>query len=182
MDLHAADPRDHFIALGFHTHQHEFGVHHAARGIFFELQQGGYFLGVIARQLVQQLAGSLRRKIGQQVGSFVWIHLLQDVAGLLGVEFFHHLGFEAVVELGQCFGRRFLVERFDDGVALAGGELFDDVRQVGRMDPLKLVAGDAQFDASQRIGLDKVNELPGKLGARQAPLQAADRRRRNHAL
>ena len=64
----------------------------------------------------------------------------------------------------------------------AGGEILDDVGDVGRMQLGQTLVGDLQFDAARRIGFEQVDELPGD-DARRNPLeQGAQRERRHDAL
>ena len=109
---------------------------------------------------VQNFLGRFRLEALEQVGGLVRIHLLDDVGGSFGIEFFDDLRLQALIELGNRFGGGFLVERTDDGLALGGRELFHDVREIGGMQLRQLFAGEAEFHAAQRVGLDQVDEFP----------------------
>ena len=116
------------------------------------------------------------REIGEDVGSGVRRHLLQDFRGLFGIELLDDLRGQARVEFCQHGRRGLFIERGDDGLALGSGNVFHDVREVRGVEVLELLVGDAQLDAAQGVRLDQVDEFPANQPGGQFFLETPDGR------
>jgi hypothetical protein len=107
------------------------------------------------------LFGVILRKIGEKVSRGVGIHFLDDVGGALRVERFHDGSLNLGVDLFEGFRGDVFVESAEDGLALVGSEIFDNVGDVGGMKGCEAFVRNFQFNAARRIGFDEVNESPG---------------------
>ena len=109
-------------------------------------------------------------------------HLFYDVGGLLGFERFQNAGLDIRLHLGERVGGHFAVDGFEDGFTIVGAQIFDDVRQVGRMHPFEDSIADVQAKAALRVRLKDAAVLPADGMGRNHGLKPADQPARNHAL
>jgi hypothetical protein len=65
------------------------------------------------------------------------------------------------LDLFQSLGGHLLVERGEDGLALGGRQIFQNVGQLGGVDAGEALVFDAQLDAPRGIGLNDIDKLPG---------------------
>ena len=100
-----------------------------------------------------------------------------DIVGLLKKTVRHQhnplLSYLATGLLERLGGHLF-VERLEQGAALGGTELFDDVGHIGGVELADAVVRDAQFEAAVRVRLDDVAVLPGDRVLLEARLQLSD--------
>src|SRR4051812_12354814 len=85
------------------------------------------------------------------------------------------------MDLFQRVGGHFLVQSFEDCLALGGGEFFDDVGNVGGGQSRQALGLDAQLDPARRGSLDKVPKLPGGNAWRDLIQQGSQRYAWNHS-
>ncbi len=175
-------PVEDFVASGMLADVDEFGVHHAAGGRGIEGEKFADFLGFLIGHFVEKFFGGFLGKIGEEVGSGVGSHFLDDVGGFFGIESFDDLRGEALVEFGKDSGSGFFVKGCDDSLALGGGEFFHHFSKVGRMQVLKLFVSDTELDATKRVGLDEIHEFPADGALREPGLESTNHAGRSQAL
>ena len=69
------------------------------------------------------------------------------------------------IDLFKRFGGHFFIERSEDGFALGGRQIFENVGQLRGVNVGQPLVLDAQLDAARGVGLDDIDKLPGN-GAR----------------
>ena len=114
------------------------------------------------------------RQVAQQVGGRVRVHLLDDVGGAGAVERFEDGHLDVRIDFLERLGRDLLVDRLEDRLALGGRQILDDVGDIGRVDLRQPLVGDFQLDASSRVGLEEIDELPGDDPRRNLLQQGAE--------
>ena len=143
--------------------RHVIGGHAAGGGVFFEFEKLFDILTLLGIHLLEDGVGALVGEVGEQVGSGVRIHLLDDVGGAVGLHRVEDGDLEFGIDLLQSLGSYLLIEPLEDGIALGGRELFDDVGDVGGMQTGDAFGGNLEADAAGRVGLDQVDGLPGNV-------------------
>src|SRR5262249_60873794 len=123
----------------------KFGVHHAASCARVKCEEFANFLRFLPRHLFKQLLRGLFGKFGKEVSSVVGSHFLEDIGGLFGVESFHDLRGQALVQFGEDGSGGLLVERGNNALALSGGKLFHHFGEVGGGQILEVLVGDAEL-------------------------------------
>jgi hypothetical protein len=154
------EPGEDFVPRDGFAYEGELRVHHAAGGRRIEGEKFANLICFLIGHFLKELLGGFLGKIGEKVGGGVRSHFLDDVGGFFGIEFFDDLRGQAFVEFGEDSGSSFFIERRDDALALGGGKFLHHFGKIGRVQIFELFVGDAEFDAAEGIGLDKVNELP----------------------
>src|SRR6266568_802182 len=91
LNLPVAYPIHHFGARRRFAHVNEIGGHHSARRVLIEAQQRFHLAGFFSRQFLDYVLRDFRREISQNVGSHVWLHLLDDVRRFSRRHFLHDL-------------------------------------------------------------------------------------------
>jgi hypothetical protein len=85
---------------------------------------------------------------------------------------------EYPVRLRTGVGRDFAVDILENRLAILGTQLFDDVRQIGRVHVLQQPVRNVEPQATLRIGLQNIAELPADRPRRDARLNPPDPARR----
>ena len=147
--VHFLNPGDDLVARGGFADVNEIGIHHSAGRIFLKLQQLAHLARFLAGHLAQDFARTFRRHVRDHIGCLVGIHFFENVGGFLRSQGFDDLRGQALVQLGEGFGGGLLVERGDDRLAFERGQVFHDVRQVGRMHAFEFLVRDAELYAAQ---------------------------------
>ena len=73
-----------------------------------------------------------------------------------------HLGFNLFERLGSSF----LVQSLEDGLALVGSQILNDVGDVGGMQFGEAIVRNLELYPARRISLDHVDEVPGNIARR----------------
>jgi hypothetical protein len=182
IELLIAEPLNDLVEGGGFTDESEFRVHHAAGGGGIEGEEFADFGGFLIGHFFEEFLGGFLGQVGEEVGGSVGSHLLDDVGGFLGVEFFDDLRGEALVEFGENGGGSFLVEGGDDALTLGGGELFHHLGEVGGVEVLEFLVGDAELNAAERVGLDEVDEFPANGALGKLAVELTEKSGRSNAL
>jgi hypothetical protein len=86
------------------------------------------------------------------------------------------------LDLFEGLGGHLFVERGEDGLALGGGQVFENIGQVGGVHLGQPLVLDAQLDAARRIDLDDVDKLPGNAAEGELARELFQRGARQQAL
>ena len=156
---------------------------HAAGGrVLAELEELRDFVPLLRLHLLENLAGvSSGRSPSRSAAASGSISSTMSAARSLssdstidtwtfGIEFLERLGGD------------FLVDRLEHGFALGRRQIFDDVRDVGRVELREPFVDDLQLDAARRIGLEQIDVLPRDDARRNLLEQRAQRERGHDAL
>ena len=149
-------------------------VHHAAGGVFVELQELADFLAFSGFHFVEDVFAGFVFQFGECVGGFIGRHLLYDVGGYVRFERFEDTGLRAGVQFRQGIGGDFAIHGFEDGFAFGVTKLFDDLRQIGGVHALQLVVRDVEAQAALGVGFDDAAEIPRDGVGADGALHAAD--------
>ena len=170
----SAEPGENGVA-GFRlADEGEFRVHHAASGGGIEGQKFADFGSFLVGHFLEELLRSFFGKIGEEIGGGIRGHLFDDVSGLFGIEFFDDLRGESLVEFSENGRGGFLVERGYNALTFCGGKFFHHLGEIGGVEIFEFLVGDAELDAAQRVGFDKIDELPADGALREPGLQPAN--------
>ena len=126
-----------------------------------ELEELRHLAALRGPHLLENLAGLRLRQISEQVGRRVGVHLRDDVGHAILVERCDDRDLDAGIDFLERLRGDLLVDRLEHRFALGGREVLDDVGDVGRVKLREAFVGDLQLDAARRVGLEKIDELPG---------------------
>ena len=141
--------------------RHILRCHAACRRVLLELQQVGHFFPLLRLHLDQDFFGALFRQVGQEVGGGVRFHLFNNVGRAFGIERLHNRLLHPGLDFFQSFGRHPLIQSLKNSFPLVRRKFFDDVGNVGRVQPGKALVRNLQFHTPCRIGLNQIDEVPG---------------------
>ena len=165
-----AENADGVVHGGGDRQREEFSGHAAGGGFFAMFEKFDDFLAGLGLHLYEDLFGMILRKIGEQVGGGIGVHFLDDIGRAFGIERFDDRFLNFGIDFFQGFRGDIFVEGAEDGLPLVGGEVFDDVGDVGRVELGEALVGNFQLDPAGRIGFDEIDKSPGD-GAERNPLQ-----------
>src|SRR5438067_303378 len=124
------------------------------------LKQLFYLFALRGLHLLEDLLRGLLGQISQQISRSIGIHLLDDIGRPFRVERLHDRDLQLGIDLFDSFGGYLLVQALEHGFTFRRRKLFEDVRNIGRMQARQPLVLDLQFDPPRRIGFDQVHELP----------------------
>ena len=133
------------------------------------------FLGL---HFQQDFRGALFGQIGQQVGGRVGFHFFDDFRRALRVERLEDCLLHFGLDFFQGPGGYVLVQGLEHGLALVGSQVFDDIRDVGRMQFGQALVGNLELYPAGRIGFDEVDKVPGNGSRGDLPQQGPQRDQR----
>ena len=118
-------------------------------------------LRVLGLHPVDQVLGLVLGHLGQHVGGGVGRHRLEHVGRLLGIALLGQqlLLDPRIFDLGQDARGRLDLERLEDVLAGVGGQVLEDLGEVGRMDRGDGLLGEGQAQAG-RVGHRRHDVLP----------------------
>ena len=177
-----AEPFEHFLAGNGLADEGELGVHHAACGRRIKGEQFADVVGFLIRHFFEEFLGGFFGEIGEEVGSGIGSHFLDDVGGFFRIELFDDLRGQAFIELGEDGRRGLFVEGGDDALTLGRGEFFHHFGQIGGVEILEFFVGDAELYAAEGVGLNEIDKFPADGALRKLALQLAHKAGRSNTL
>ncbi len=119
-------------------------------------------------------SGALVGELGEKIGGGAGVHLFDDAGDLLGVEGLDERLLHLGLDLFEGLGGYLFIEADEEGVAFGRGELLEDVGDVGGVHLGEAVLLDLEADATGRVAIDEIDELPGDDAGAEAGGDAID--------
>ena len=113
-ELGLADPGQRVGDGGVRRQDDRLGGHHAAGRVVGVGEQPAQRGGLVGLHQLEQLLGVVLRQLGEQVGGVVGLHRLEDVGGALLLELAEDLDLVVLGQLLEDVGERLVVERGGD--------------------------------------------------------------------
>ena len=139
---------------------HVAGGHSAGGGVLPEFEQILDFLPLFRIHFLEDRLGSLVGELGEQIGGGARIHLFHDVGNAAGVEGFEQGFLETRIYFFERVRGYFFIERDKDRFALGRRQIFENVRQIGRVHVREAFMFDLQLDPARWIDFDQIDKFP----------------------